>query len=144
MPRFPASLLLKLEFIASSYLIAGKVVRASLQVWPLVSEGWVVGCFFSPNRSLIYFVCLLVSPASRNSDMINGGGSGIVNDDLITNAEEKSSTENKPWEITLTEEIYVLIPYKPTSNTANLHCVLESSSLFDILVQSEATLLFTV
>lgn len=56
----------------------------------------MVGCFFSPNRSLIYFVCLLVSPASRNSDMINGGGSGIVNDDLITNAEEKSSTENKP------------------------------------------------
>lgn len=46
--------------------------------------------FFS-NLSLIYFVCLLVSHGTRNSDMINGGDSGIINDDLITIAEEKSS-----------------------------------------------------
>lgn len=36
MPRFPESLLM--EFIASSYSIARKVVRASLPAWALVSE----------------------------------------------------------------------------------------------------------
>lgn len=56
----------------------------------------MVGVVFSPNLSLIYIVCLLVSHGSRNSDIINGGGSGIVNDDLITNVEEKNSAENEP------------------------------------------------
>lgn len=39
--------------------------------------------------------------------MINGVDSGIINNDLVTNAEEKSNTENEPWEIILTEKIYV-------------------------------------
>lgn len=64
--------------------------------------------------------------------MINGGESGIINDDLITNVEQKSSIENEPWEIILAEKIYVWIPYKLTSTTVNLHCVLDSSSLFDM------------
>lgn len=73
-----------------------------------------------------------VSHGSGDSDMINGGDSGMTNDDLITDAEEKSSTVNELWETILTEKICVWNPYRPTSNTVNLHCVLDSSSLFDM------------
>lgn len=41
------------------------------------------------------FVCLFVSHGSGDPDMINGGGSGMINADLITDAEEKSSTANE-------------------------------------------------
>ena len=64
--------------------------------------------------------------------MINGGDSGMINDDLITDAEEKSSTVNELWEIIQTEKIYVWNPDRPTPNTENPLCVLDSSSLFDM------------
>lgn len=78
------------------------------------------GVLFFSNLSLIYFVCLLVSHGTRNSDMINGGDSGIINDDSITIAEEKSSWKwtmrNHPrWENICFNSLQTYIKHSETA-----------------------------
>lgn len=87
MPSFPESLLL--ESIASSYSTARKVVRALLQSGHWSQRKCLLSLTSAPYT-------LFVSHGSGDSDMINGGGSGMINDDLITDVEEKSSSVNEP------------------------------------------------
>lgn len=118
------------EVIASSYSVAGKVVRASLPVWSLVSV-FVLSCL-----SPIYFLCLFVCfDGSEVSHMINGRKSGMINDDLITSAGEKSSTmRNHPhWEKMCLKSLQAYIKHSESAS-----CI-RFLWLIWYMVESEAT-----
>lgn len=91
MPRFPKSFIAGIHsFILFNSWETCKSITSSLATGLRGVSG--LGFFFLILA--IFFICLLVSHGSRNSDI--GGDSGIIIDDLVTNAEEKSNIENEP------------------------------------------------